>query len=511
MSSPDRRRGFRGVWWPRGVRGRLVVTYLLAASVLAVVGLGLFTVALGRGLLASVDAALRTRADSIAADLTAAGSSEQVSPPPAVRATGRGAGDLQAITAVYGPTGRLVDAQPPVLPASPLTGPQSARRPTVAAIRTADYAGESFRILVKPVRRSDGTWLVVVGESLSAADEAGAQVRQALWVGTPVLLALVGVGAWLLSGAALKPVSRMSADAQTLGEHDSAGRIREPPTRDSLNQLAGTFNALLDRLHTSLSRQRTLVADAGHELRTPLAVLQTELETAVRPTRSRDDLVDSINHARLEVARLAALAEDLLLLAEADGGQPIIRRQLTDVSELLDDVIGSGAGRAAARQVTLTVDRPAPLIAEIDPVALRRILDNLLTNALRHTPTAGTITIEARTVESALTEAGSAGPQILQLRVCDTGTGFPPEFLPYAFDRFGRADQGRSRSATAAGSGLGLAIVATLTAAHGGTVTAHNKTAGGAVLEVQLPLPGDDTATGAITATRRQTRRPSRR
>lgn len=473
------------VVWLRGVRARLVATYLLAAVILAVAGVALFTLALSRGLRTNVDAALQTRAATLSGDL-AAGNVEQVDPPPRIGAAGRTVSDVLAFTAVYGPGGHLVDAQPATLPSSPLTAAQIRTPPAVATIRTTRFGGESFRILAQPVPRSDGTWVVVVGESLAAADEASAQVRHALFIAVPILLLLVGVGAWLLSGAALRPVDRMRADAQNLGEHDPAGRITEPATRDSLNQLARTFNALLDRLHHSLDRQRSLVADAGHELRTPLAVLQTELETAVRPTRSRADLVDSINHARVEVTRLTALAEDLLLLAQADGGQPIVRRQLTDVSELLDDVVRAYTAQAETASIMLRGQRPQALIADLDPVALRRILDNLLANALRHTPTGGTITLEAGDDPTRANGAGSAAALVLQ--VSDTGPGFPPDFLPHVFDRFTRADQGRSRSATAAGSGLGLAIVETLAHALAGTVTATNRPGGGAVVELRLPL-----------------------
>lgn len=478
--------------WPWGVRGRLVATYLLAAVVLAAAGVALFTLALSSGLRANVDTALQARAGTLAADV-AAGNIEQVDPPPSIGAAGRNAGDLQAFTAVYGPDGRLTSARPSVLPESPLTADQTRRPPAVATIRTARYAGESFRVLVKPVSLTDGTWVVVVGESLGAVEEASAEVRRAIFIAVPLLLVLVGLGAWLLSGAALKPVDLMRADAQELGEHDPAGRLTEPPSRDSLNQLARTFNALLDRLHSSLDRQRALVADAGHELRTPLAVLQTELETAVRPTRGRADLVDSINHARHEVTRLTALAEDLLLLAQADGGQPIVRRQLTDVSELLDDVTRSYHKHAEQRSIILRIESPPALIADVDPVALRRILDNLITNALRHTPAGGTVTLNATTDPAASPGADHA---VLVLRISDSGTGFPPQFLPHAFDRFGRADQGRSRSG-AGGSGLGLAIVHTLVHAHDGTVTARNQPGGGAVLEIRLPVDPEDADTAS--------------
>ena len=472
--------------WFRGVRARLVATYLLAAAVLAIAGAALFTVTLDQGLRKDIDAALQTRAATMAADL-AAGNLEQRDTPRIGTAARRAASDVLAFTAIYGPDGHLLDAQPSTLPESPLTADQLRTPLAVTAIRTTSFGGEQFRILAEPVPLHDGVWVVVVGQSVAPADEASSQVRRALLVALPILVLLVGVGAWLLSGAALKPVDRMRADAQELGEHNPTGRITEPATRDSLSQLARTFNALLDRLHHSLDRQRTLVADAGHELRTPLAVLQTELETAVRPTRSRADLVDSINHARAEVTRLAALAEDLLLLAQADGGQPIVRHELSDVTELLDEAVRACSERADTRSIRLRLQRPPSLVAELDPVAVRRILDNLLANALRHTPPGGTITVEAATDPIPAEGAASApAGAVLVLRISDTGPGFPPEFLSHAFDRFTRADQGRSRAA--AGSGLGLAIVDTLTHAHTGTVAATNLPGGGASIEVRLPL-----------------------
>lgn len=473
----------------RGVRGRLVATYLLAAAILAAAGVALFTITLSRGLRTNIDTALHTRASTLAADLVA-GNVELVDPPPRITAAGRASKDAQAFTAVYAPGGRLVDAQPANLPGAPVTADQIHTPPSVTTVRTARYGGESFRILTQPVARRDGVWLVVAGESLRAADQAATQVRHALLIFVPILLALLGIGAFLLSGAALRPVDRMSADAQNLGEHDPAGRITEPATRDSLNHLAQAFNALLDRLHNSLDRQRSLIADAGHELRTPLAVLQTELDTAVRPTRSRADLVDSINHARLEVTRLTRLAEDLLLLAQSDSGQPIVRRQLTDITQLVDEVARAHHDRTAELGLTIHTEMPMTLIADLDPIALRRILDNLLANSLRHTSTGGAVTLYGG-IESVGSRRSPAGSQLV-LRVGDTGPGFPPAFLPHAFDRFTRADQGRSRSAAAAGSGLGLAIVEALVHAHAGGITAMNPPGGGALVELRLPLTADD-------------------
>jgi hypothetical protein len=269
----------------------------------------------------------------------------------------------------------------------------------------------------------------------------------------------------------------MRADAQRLSDTGARGEIGAPGTSDSIDRLATTFNELLDRMHSSLDRQRDLVADAGHELRTPLAVLQTELELADRAGRSRDDLVESIRHARTEAARLATLSEDLLLLAQTDGPNALIHRELAEPLEIIAESVAAVRDEAAAAHVELSVhaDGPAP-VAELDPGALRRLLDNLLANALRHTPTGGSVDVH-------LTQADDDVVLIVE----DTGTGFPVDFLPHAFERFARADRSRSRSHAGYGSGLGLSIVETLVTAHGGTVTAANRASGGARLTVRLP------------------------
>lgn len=471
----------RPLAWLRGVRGRLVATYLLAATIVAVGGLLLFTISLEHGLRANIDAGLHARADALAADVRD-GNIEHSDPGPTIGRPARGGEDVTTFTAVIDPNGTLIDAQPKRLPASPAVS----TRPSSTTLTSVGFGGAPFRILTIPVQRSDGRWLVVVGQSLEPANEANAQVRRDLIAALPVLLALVGCGAWLLSGSALKPVDRMRADAQRLSENAGEGRLTEPDTRDSLNRLARTFNKLLDRLHDSLERQRDLVADAGHELRTPLAVLKAELETAVRPMRTRDDLVESIAHAQLEVDRLAALANDLLLLAQTDSAHRLVATELTDVTTVIDDVIAGHREQASSRAVSLHVSSPPALVADVDPAAIRRILDNLVTNALRHAPENGHVWIEAQRHGANADEAPA-----LVIRVRDNGPGFPGDFLSHAFDRFSRADQGRSRATSATSSGLGLAIVQSLVLAHHGTVTAANAHDGGAVVEARIPADAE--------------------
>ncbi len=467
----DHRRGR----WLRGVRARLLLTYLAAAALLAVGGTTLFTISLRHGLQANVDAGLQTRADALAADV-AGGNIEHTDPGPTVGGTTR-VEDVSTFTAVLDPTGRVVNAQPNRLPTSPaVTRPTSDQQ-----LISRQFGGAPFRILTIPVHRADGTWLVVAGQSMEAANETNAQIRRDLTIAIPVLLVLAGIGAWLLSGAALRPVDRMRADAQHLSQTTSRGALTEPRTGDSLDRLAKTFNQLLHRLHDSLDQQRALVADAGHELRTPLAVLRTELEIAVRPSRTRADLVDSIEHAQSEVTRLAELAEDLLLLAQADEGHPILLSELTDIADVIEDSVAAHRPRAEMKAIELNVHLSAPIVADLDPTGLRRILDNLLTNGVRHTPERGHVWLTVESVNDYATP-------LLRITVRDDGPGFPTDYLPHAFDRFSRPDQGRSRMHSSAGTGLGLAVVKSLTTLMHGQATASNHPQGGAVVQIDIPL-----------------------
>lgn len=485
------RPGRRGLPRPlRGIRARLAATYLLAAAALAALAALLLVNALDHGLRDSVDSGLRAQAAVQVADL-AATVVEGQHPAPAL--TGRDAaayraalaGGLDGFTATISPRGRLIEAQPSPLPGFALAGFRAGPPPRAPTYRTVTVADRSWRVLAVPARRPDGTWVVLTGAGLSGVAEATAEIDKVLWIATPIVVVMVGAGAWLLSGAALRPVDRMRADAQSLGEHDAGGRLREPGTGDSLDALARTFNGLLGRLHRSLARQRALVADAGHELRTPLTVLRMELATALRPGRSREELVDSIEHAQIEVARLAALAENLLLLSQADDGRQLVAPELTDVIDVVAAAERNAADRACRQGVRLVLDASPSVVAEVDPSAVRRILDNLVDNALRHTPRGGTVTIR---VNETPVDLGEGAAVIVRLVVLDTGPGFAPDFLPHAFERFARPDGARGRAAASGGSGLGLSIVATLAEAHGGTVRAANAPTGGACVEVRLPV-----------------------
>ena len=449
----------------------MVAVYTLAALVLGVAGGVVFTLQLRTGLQDSLDAALDARAAPLVDALRQpSGALPNPAEGGADHAVGRGA-TLETITVVYRPDGTVASSSPRGLGPIVLSAGQLAAARVATLRLTRAVGGGEVRLLATGVPRPDGGWVVVVGTDERTAEEAIEQVDRGLLIAGSVLLAAVAAGTWLLSGAALRPVERLRAEAEDLGAHDAAGRLSEPTTNDEIAALARTFNALLGRLHRSLARQRDLVADAGHELRTPLAVLRTELELADRPHRSKAELVEAVTHARGEVDRLSQLADDLLFLARADGAALLVDRRVTDLTALLTDAVRAARVNARAR---LAVQAPPGLVAEVDAVAMRRAVDNLLSNAVAATPPGGSVVVSAH----------AAGADV-EVSVADTGPGFPPDFLPEAFERFRRAEP--SRSATSGGAGLGLAIVAEIAAAHEGTVTATNQPGGGALVRIRVP------------------------
>jgi hypothetical protein len=273
----------------------------------------------------------------------------------------------------------------------------------------------------------------------------------------------------------------MRREAAEISDRDLDRRLGVPATRDEIAALGTTINALLARLQGALHRERGFVADAGHELRTPLAILRAELELAARPGRSREALVDAINEAGAETDRLIRLAEDLLLLARADNHQPFLRpRRLSVPTCCAPRRAAQRPGRPSAE---VTSHRHVPEILDVpaDPDRLRQAVDNLLDNATRHSPRGGVVELSA----------GIARRGVLAIEVEDRGLGFPVDFLPHAFDRFHRAGDARSRDD--GGSGLGLSIVRAIVRAHGGAVVATNRAGGGAAVRIELPAVGSPT------------------
>jgi signal transduction histidine kinase len=315
--------------------------------------------------------------------------------------------------------------------------------------------GDRLRVLV---RRTDRGPVVLAATPVTAVDDPLRLVRGALLAGLPLLLLASTVGVWLTVGRTLRPVEQLRAGAEGVTAADPSRRLPVPAAEDEVRRLAETLNGMLDRLEAGGARQRAFVADAAHELRSPLAALRTVLEVAlVHP--DPDGPEPTLRIALEEVLRMSRLVDDLLLLARLDAGVPR-RLQEVDLAEVVREVVPDG--------VVLDLV-PAHVTGDRD--ALGRVVRNLVDNALRHA--AGTVGVTV-----------TAGDTV-ELLVDDDGPGIPESDRDRVFDRFTRLDSPRTRDA--GGTGLGLAIVRELVAAAGGTVTAERSPAGGARLRVRLP------------------------
>ena len=334
---------------------------------------------------------------------------------------------------------------------------------------------------------ADDRVAVVVAVQVGDVLAVRAALRTALLVAFPVVLAIMAAVAWRVVGRTLRPVEDLRAGAERIGSgrDRSAGaggpveRLPVPVAEDEVRALALTLNGMLDRLAAARARQRAFVADAAHELRSPLASMRVQLEVA-RQLGEGGTLPDDL---LVDVARLSDLVEDLLLLARSDADAPTPAvPEVLEVGAVLAEV-AAGAGREGVRVTA----RPGPrVLVRADAGELRRVVLNLVSNAVRHARS------EVRL------EAEAAGDEV-RLRVTDDGPGIPVEDREHVFERFVRRDDARSRDA--GGSGLGLAIVAELVARAGGRVHLEDAAGGGLQAVVTLPAVPAPTSAPAVPAT----------
>ena len=445
------------------VRARLAV---VSAALVGVLVIGLGTVVYLR-----LEADLRAAAD----DGLATRAAQLVAAPPPGPTIDLGQSDVGDIFAqVLAADGTVVATTPGLVPGSivptsqlgDLNGPRSLEA-TVAT--TADPT--LSRLLELPAA---GGQIIVVGVAFDDQRDALDRLLLLFASAGPVAVILAGAVGWLVARAALRPVEGMRAESEAVSASEPGRRLPVPQTNDELASLGRSLNRMLDRLEAAVERERRFVADAGHELRTPLANLKAELDLALRRARAPSELVDALRSASEETDRLARLAEDLLLLASADGGKLSMRREEVDLGGLVRETVDSFSGRASSLRIALEASVEDGIRARLDGTRIRQAVGNLIDNALRHTPAGGRVTVE-------MARRGGT----LSIAVADTGEGFGASFLPRAFEAFARADASRSRSA--GGAGLGLAIVRAVAEAHGGTVEAKNGDRGGAVVVLRIP------------------------
>jgi two-component system OmpR family sensor kinase len=382
----------------------------------------------------------------------------------------------EAYAQLIAPGGAVLDATAPLTARPVLDRAQleSARRRTIFAnVGSLPGLNEPSRLLATPVRRGGRRLVLVVGATRENRAETLAALRDELLIAGPVALVLATLAGYLLAGLSLRQVDSMRRRADSISAATPGQRLPVPRTRDEIERLAETLNAMLARLEEGLERERGFVADAGHELRTPLALLRTELELALRHADSADELRAAVRRCSIEVDRLAQLAEDLLLIAQSSGGRPALRVEQLDVAGLLAGTASRFEWRAQESGRSIVAEG-GPAALRGDGMRLEQALGNLVDNALRHG--SGDVRLFAVAVGGAV-----------ELHVADRGPGLPAGFSERAFERFARGDEARGPGA---GAGLGLSIVRMIAETHGGSAHIADHPGGGADAWLVLPADG---------------------
>jgi signal transduction histidine kinase len=376
----------------------------------------------------------------------------------------------RTIVQVLDPTGRVIAASAAVSGAEPISGLRPAPGRTRREQRRLDAGhGEPFEIVALTVQAPGGPYTVLVGQSVDEVDDATSALTAALAVGLPVLTLVVGAATFLFVGRTLRPVEAMRRQATTISATNLHLRLPVPPASDEVSALATTMNTMLDRIEAAATAQRRFVADASHELRSPMATIHVGLEllaTAGLPAAASAH----ITRLRGESVRMARLIDDLLLLARVDESGLQLRHDDVD----LDDVVYAERDRITAERPDLyIVTQVTPARVTGDVHHLQRAVRNVVDNAARHARTRISITL------------GTTGDHA-DLTIIDDGPGIPNADRKRVFDRFVRLDHDRSR--LGGGAGLGLPITRDILTAHGGTITVLDAPGGGARITLRLPI-----------------------
>jgi heavy metal sensor kinase len=377
--------------------------------------------------------------------------------------------------------GRLLAASS-ALPPPPLVrlGARASAAPGGDLLASVRLPGDqSDRVLARRVQVGGREVVVLAAQSLRTILEDLHLARRIFFITLPLVLLLVGAGGFLLTTRGLAPVRRMAAQAKTITDRNLRSGLNAGAATGELRVLADAFNELLARLDRSFSGMRRFVADASHELRTPLAVIRGEADVALSRERSASEYRQSILVMQDEARRLSRLVDDLLNLACADGQTTALHVEPLYLDDLLTECCRSVEALARSHQIQLACRCPRDVLFYGDQELLRRLVLNLLDNALRYTPAGGQVSVSLEDRDADL-----------MVSVSDTGIGIPPEAAPHVFERFYRVDQARSRHQ--GGFGLGLSIVKWIAESHNGAVHLDSRPGGGSTFSVCLQKPPEN-------------------
>ena len=331
------------------------------------------------------------------------------------------------------------------------------------------------RVITKP---GLPRYIVRVGASTTMVTNDIAKLTRLMAGASVVILFVAPLSGYFLAGRATRPLARILATAARLGPRHMEERLPIRGTQDELDQLSHTINRFLDLLRDYLDRNREFVANAAHELRSPLAAIQSSVEVTLNSDRSVEEYQDMLGELADQCGHLRILVNQLLLLAETDAARFPMEASSVSFDHLVRKSVEMFAGVADEQGVELSADVSEPITVEGDGGRLRQVVSNLIDNSLKFTPRGGQIRVTLR-------RDPAQGQMVLT--VADTGTGISPKDLPHVFERFYRGDKSRQRQDLAHGNGLGLSICQSIVLAHGGSIGVVSNLGRGTTFTVCLP------------------------
>ncbi|MBV9888059.1 MAG: HAMP domain-containing protein [Acidobacteria bacterium] len=340
------------------------------------------------------------------------------------------------------------------------------------------FAGRTYRLYVRRFSLAQQSATLVVVQSLFHQNEFLETLAGTFFVVIPITLLIAGAGGYLLARNSLAPVVAMSEQARLIGAENLDKRLSVTHPNDELGHLASSFNGLLDRLSASFDRQKRFVADASHELRTPVAILCGETEVALaKNDRTEQEYREALRILADESKRLKRIVEDLFTLARADAGQYPLSYSDFYLDELAGECVKNMRTLAAAKSITLACAPGGEALISADEALVRRMILNLLDNAIKYTPAGGTVSLNIADRDG-----------VYDLKVTDSGPGIPTDLHARIFERFFRVDKARSRNEQdGGGAGLGLSIGSWIASAHNGKLELTSSGAQGSIFTAVLP------------------------
>lgn len=337
------------------------------------------------------------------------------------------------------------------------------------------------RFATQRVRVSGQLYTVQVAAPLKEFNEALERFRLTLWLTAPLLLIAAGLGGYLISRRALRPVDQITTAAESISITNLSERLAVPNTSDELQRLSETLNRMLARLNASVQRISQFTADASHELRAPVTLIRTTAELAVQNSRTNEEYHEDMIQILDEAEQMSRLIDTLLFLARADAGGSELQPELTDVSTSVREAARQAHRFAIEKDIALLTDiSPIPVVVYGDGDALSRLCFILIDNAIKYSSLGGQVRIQLRPED---------GQSVII--VADSGIGIAESDVPHIFDRFWRADKVRSPGG-GGGAGLGLAIARWVVHQHHGSISVRSTLGRGSTFEVKLPLASTD-------------------